>query len=77
MINNCDICRSAQVIKYVTYQIYSFKDRVHGYFRGYYSEYGNIWFSKRENDDAYYTFRTCNNCYYSSSEPVTDQEDEF
>jgi len=44
--------------------------------RGYYSEYGNSWFNKRKNDDGYYMFRSYNNCYYSSSEPVTD-EDEF
>jgi len=31
----------------------------------------------RENDDAYYMFRSYNNCYYSSSEPVTDEEDEL
>jgi len=57
MINNCDICRSVMVIKYVTYQIYSFKDCVHGYCRGSYSEYGNIWFTNREDYDAYYMFR--------------------
>jgi len=47
--------------------------------RGYHSEYGNSWFNNRENDDAYYMFRSYinNNCYYSSSEPVTDEEDEF
>ena len=28
-------------------------------------------------DDAYYMFRSYNNCYYSSSEPVTDEEDEL
>jgi len=33
--------------------------------------------NNRENDDAYYMFRSYNNCYYSSSEPVTDEEDEL
>ena len=46
----------------------------------YHSEYGNSWFNNRENDDAYYMFRSYNNCYYSSSEPVSepvsDEEDE-
>jgi len=41
------------------------------------SEYGNSRFNNRENDDAYYMFRSYNNCYYSSSEPVTDEEDEL
>jgi len=45
--------------------------------RGYHSEYGNSWFNNRGNDDAYYVFRSYNNCYYSSSEPVTDEEDEL
>ena len=45
--------------------------------RGYHSEYGNSWFNNRENDDAYYMFRSYNNCYYSSSEPVSDEEDEL
>ena len=45
--------------------------------RGYHSEYGNSCFNNRENDDAYYMFRSYNNCYYSSSEPVTDEEDEL
>jgi len=36
--------------------------------RGYHSEYGNSWFNNRENDTAYYMFRSYNNCYYSSSE---------
>ena len=45
--------------------------------RGYHSEYGNSWFNNRENDDAYYMFRAYNNCYYSSSEPVSDEEDEL
>jgi len=31
----------------------------------------------RDNDDAYYMFRSGNNCYYSSSEPVIDEEDEL
>jgi len=26
--------------------------------RGYHSEYGNSWFNNRENDDAYYMFRS-------------------
>ena len=43
--------------------------------RGYHSEYGNSWFNNRENDDAYYMFRSYNNCYYSSSEPVTGEQD--
>jgi len=45
--------------------------------RGYHSECGNSWFNNRENDDAHYMFRSYNNCYYSSSEPVTDEEDEL
>jgi len=45
--------------------------------RGYYSEYWSSWFNNRENDDVYYMFRSYSNCYYSSSEPVTDQEDVF
>ena len=45
--------------------------------RGYHSEYGYSWFNNRENDDAYYMFRSYNNSYYSSSEPVTDEEDEL
>jgi len=45
--------------------------------RGYHSEYGNSWFNNRENDDAYYMFRSYNNCYYSSSKPVSDEEDEL
>jgi len=45
--------------------------------RGYYSEYGNSCFNNRENDDAYYMFRSYNNCYYSSSEAVSDEEDEL
>jgi len=43
---------------------------------GYHSECGNSWFNNRENDDAYYMFRSYKNCYYSSSEPVSDEEDE-
>ena len=34
--------------------------------RGHHSEYGNSWFNNRENDDAYYMFRSYNNCYSSS-----------
>jgi len=45
--------------------------------RGYHSEYGNSRFNNRENDDAYYMFRSYKDCYYSSSEPVTDEEDEL
>jgi len=45
--------------------------------RGYHSEYGNSWFNNRKNDDAYYMFRSYNNCYYSSSEPASDEEDEL
>ena len=45
--------------------------------RGYHSEYGNSWFNNRGNDDAYYMFRSYSNCYYSSSEPVSDEEDEL
>ena len=45
--------------------------------RGYYSKYGNSWFNNRENDDSYYMFRSYNHCYYSSSEAVTDEEDEL
>ena len=45
--------------------------------RGYHSEYGNSWFNNRENDDEYHMFRSYNNCYYSSSEPVSDEEDEL
>jgi len=44
--------------------------------RGYHSEYGNLLFNNRENDDAYYMFRSYNNCYYSSSEPLSDEEGE-
>ena len=40
--------------------------------RRYHSEYVNSWLNNRENDDAYYMFRSYNNCYYSSSEPVTN-----
>ncbi len=43
--------------------------------RGYHSEYGNSWFNNRENDDANYIFRSYNNCYFSSSDPVTDEEE--
>jgi len=45
--------------------------------REYHSEYGNSWFNNRENDDAYNMFRSYKNCYYSSSKPVTDEEDEL
>jgi len=45
--------------------------------RGYHSEYGNSWLNNKENDDAYYMFRSYNNYYYSSSEPVNDEEDEL
>ena len=45
--------------------------------RGYHSEYGYSWFNNRENDDAYYMFRSYNNCYYSSSDYVSDEEDEL
>jgi len=45
--------------------------------RGYHSEYGNSWFNNRESNDTYYMFRSYNNCYYSSSEPVSDEEDEL
>jgi len=45
--------------------------------RGYRSEYMNSWFNNRENDDACYMFRSYNNRYYSSSELVTDEEDEL
>ena len=45
--------------------------------RGYHSEYGNSRFHNRENDDAYYMLRSYNNCYYSASEPVSDEEDEL
>ena len=38
---------------------------------------GYSWFNNRENDDAYYMFRSYNNCYYSSSEPVTNEEGEL
>ena len=44
---------------------------------GYHSEYGNSLFNNRENDDAYYIFRLYSYCYYSASEPVTDEEDEL
>ena len=33
--------------------------------------------NNRENDDAHYMFRSYNNCYYSSSESVSDGEDEL
>jgi len=45
--------------------------------RGYHSKYGNSRFNNRENNDAYHKFRSNNNCYYSSSETVTDGEDEL
>jgi len=45
--------------------------------RGYHSEYRNSWFNSRENDYAYYMFRSYNCCYYPSSEPVSDEEDEL
>ena len=45
--------------------------------RGYHSEYGNSWFNNRGSDDSYNMFRSYNNCYYSSSEPVSDEEDEL
>jgi len=45
--------------------------------RGYHSGYGNSWLNNRENDDAYYMFRSYNNCYYPPSEPVTDDKDEL
>ena len=45
--------------------------------REHHSEYGNAWFNNWENDDAYYMFRLFNTCYYSSSEPVRDEEDEL
>jgi len=45
--------------------------------RGFHSEYGNSWFNNRESDDANYIFRSFTKCYYSSSEPVTDEEDEL
>jgi len=45
--------------------------------RGCHSEYGNSWFNNRENGDTYYMFRSYNNCYYSSSEPAWDAEDEL
>ena len=45
--------------------------------RGCHLEYGNSWFNNRENDYAYYMFRSYINCYYSFSEPVSDEEDEL
>ncbi len=45
--------------------------------RGYHLEYGNSWFNNRETDDAYYKFRSYNSCNYTSSEPVTGEEDEL
>ena len=45
--------------------------------RGYHSEYGNSWYSNRENDDAYYMVRSYSDCYYPSSEYVIDEEDEL
>ena len=39
--------------------------------------YGNSWFNIRENDYAYYMFRSYNICFYSSSKPVSDEEDEL
>ena len=45
--------------------------------RGYHSKLGNSWFNNRENYDAYYMFRSYNNCYYFSSEPLTDEEVEL
>jgi len=48
-----------------------------GNIRVYHSEYRNSWFNNRKNDDAYYMFRSYNNCCYISSEPLTDEEDEL
>ena len=49
-----------------------------GNIRGYHSEYGNSWFNNRENDDACYILCFDHiNCYYTSSEPVSDEEDEL
>ena len=65
------MCHNIQILSHATQAACA------GNTRGYHSEYGNSWFNNRENDDAYYMFRSYNNCYYSSSEPVTDQEDEL
>jgi len=45
--------------------------------RGYHLKYVISWFIDRENDDAYYMFRSYKNCYCSFSEPVADEEDEL
>jgi len=45
--------------------------------KGHHSEYGNSLFNNRENDDAISMLRAYNNCYYSSSELITDEEDEL
>jgi len=41
----------------------------------YHSECGNSGFNNRENDNANYMFRSYNNCYYTSFEPVLDEKD--
>jgi len=41
--------------------------------RGYYSEYGNSWFNKRENNDAY----LCLDHITTATTPVTDEEIEL
>jgi len=48
-----------------------------GNIKGYHSECGNSWFSNSEIDGEYYIFRSYNNCCHSSSEPLTDEEDEL
>jgi len=42
--------------------------------RGFYSKHGCSWFNRKM---MTHMFRSYKNCYNSSSEPVTDEEDEF
>jgi len=44
--------------------------------RGYYSEYGSSWFNNRENN-AFCIYRSYNDCYLTSSEPVIDEKGEY
>ncbi len=44
--------------------------------RGHYLENENSWFNNRENDGAYCKFQSYSKCSYSSSEQVTDEEEE-
>jgi len=64
-------------VDFIIFEVFQVTRKCAGDSRGYHSEYGNSWFNNRENDNAYYMFRSYNNCYYSSSEPVTDEEDDL